>query len=193
MSTACVMFAGALLNSIASKKPGIGDWATWFAAVTTFVTLVMTIRLATSERRRRDRSERAFAVVSAAGFEIELADCVASLSNALAFVTAYTSDSGDFRLALKGCDMLVQIPPLRSKDAAQLIAIDTRLATELARAGSVLTRIQQAVVRPSNPFLPNDTARIVEFLSKEQECRSLLVSLEVCIEGCRKAQALRIE
>jgi hypothetical protein len=186
------MFTNALLDAMAMKRPETGDWATWFGGFTTFAALWMTIRLATADRRTRERTERAQAVVSAATFEIELADCITSIESALAFLRSYNEGAG-VGAALKGCDMIVKATPLRSHDVAQLIAIAPALAVELARAGSVLARIQMAVLRPSNPFLPEDAGRIVEFMSKEQACKDLVASLWRCVEACRKAQTLLID
>jgi len=170
------------------EPPKAGDWATWFGVVGALATLIMTIRIATIETRRRERSERAIAVVSAATFEMQIADCVACLSNALNYMESYMAERGSTKIGEQARDYILHAPILRTADAAYLIAISPSLAVELARSGSLLARIQVAIAKPTHPGLPQVAAQIQEMLGRRDECGTLLDSFQRCLASCKSAQ-----
>lgn len=169
--------------------PAIGDWATWCGAVGTLATLFMTIRLATSEQRRRERGESALAIVSAAGLEVELEECISCIKTGLPLFNAYC-EGGPAKLLDAAPRCILDTRPLEPKSAVNLVTCDPMLAAEYARVSSRFTAIQAGFRKVANSGSTLGWNTIMA--DQAYALQTVLADLERCMMGCKAIQSRKI-
>jgi hypothetical protein len=135
------------------------DWGTWVGSIGTVATLYGTIRLATAETRRRERSEQLLARLHAAGMLLRLErahEIVGRLAHSMAFVTTVKDiGPGLFAHNLKS---LEEIELWDVADLVPLVPLPHNVASKLAQAADQIRTVKRLLseaqrLRPVPPHL----------------------------------------
>lgn len=137
------------------------DWGTWVGAVGTVATLFGTIRLATSETRRRHRQELALAQLHSLAIRDRLNRANSNLKTAIAILEIALEcdgDGEDLAYLVAANKELVEIPPLLIEDLVPIAAFNSKVAFLLVTVGNHLRTFQSTAFSLANDFSESDGA-----------------------------------
>lgn len=129
------------------------DWGTWTGAICTVATLAVTVRIATSEQRRRIRNEKDLALVTLTGLIFRIEIVKQSLNTIVVMMQAdirqnFASDY--VRMSM----LIAQCPIWKPEELVPLVGIPDHLAPRLAYAAAEIEglRIAFEMVAASTHF-----------------------------------------
>lgn len=165
-----------------------GDWATWIGAIGTVATLVMTIRIATTETRRRRHEELAKANIAAAALAPRIDIATRKLVHFKTKLMFQNLEGNPFGSVADESAFLLSIDftPASTEELLTLVGIEGGLASKLAYAQArffaVVNAISDSVnIDPDRPLSSQDAQKWVQW------CDDLSERFTVIAASCMHA------
>lgn len=119
------------------------DWGTWAGAVGTVATLVGTIHIATTESRRRRRSEKLLAVTQAQSFVARILTMQATARAVANLLARVASGELGPEIIPRATRHLLSVRSWTVEELARLEPLSPEVVLTLAQAAEILTVLQQ--------------------------------------------------
>lgn len=150
-----------------------GDWATWIGAIGTVATLGMTIRIATTETRRRRHEELLRANITAAALAPRIQVAARMLNHFKTRLMFQNLEGAPYRTAAEEAEFLLGInfPEATTEELLILAGLEGNLASKLAyaqaRLGVVRVTIKNSTEQDPERLLSSQDAKKWEAWTEE--------------------------